>query len=61
MSKKEIVMWDVEIKFKVRKGSYEANTIRELKENIENGIGKDDMNCIEAEDIEVKIKWASLI
>ena len=56
MSKKEIVMWDVEIKFKVRKGSYEANTIRELKENIENGIGKDDMNCIEAEDIEVKIK-----
>ncbi len=56
MTNKEIEMWDVEIKFRVRKGSYSAKTKKELLENIENGIGNNDMNCIEEEDVEVKIK-----
>ncbi len=56
MSKKEIDMFDVEIKFKVRKGSHYAKTKKELQENVEEGIGKNDMNCIDAEDVEVKIK-----
>lgn len=56
MSEKKIKMFDVEIKFRVRKGSYSARSIKELKNNIKNGIGQNDMNCIEAEDIEVKIK-----
>jgi len=54
--KKEINCWEVEIKFNVRKGSYSAKTKKELQKNIEDGIGKTDMECIEAEDIEVKIK-----
>ena len=57
MSKKEIEMWEVEVKFLVRKGSHEANTKKELMGNVENGIGRNEMNCIDAEDIEVKIKW----
>jgi hypothetical protein len=56
MTKKEIEMFDVEIKFMVRKGSHESHTPKELKENIVRGIGGNDMNCIEAEDITVKIK-----
>lgn len=56
MSKKEIEMWDVEIKFKVRKGSYSAKTKKQLQKNVEDGIGCNDMECIEAEDVEVKIK-----
>lgn len=56
MSKKEIEMWDVEIKFKVRKGSHEVDNIRQLKENIINGIGGNEMNCIDVEDVEVKLK-----
>lgn len=56
MSKKEIVMWDVQITFKVRKGSYQAETKKQLGDNILNGIGKNEMNCIDAEDIEVEIK-----
>ncbi len=49
-------MWDVEIKFKVRKGSYSAKTKKQLEDNIRNGIGCNDMGCIEEEDVEVKIK-----
>ena len=49
-------MWDIEIKFRVRKGSHSANSKKELQENVANGIGCNDMNCIEAEDIEVNIK-----
>ena len=55
MSKKEIDMWDVEIKFRVRKESHEAFSKKQLLKNIENGIGCNDMNCIDAEDIEIKI------
>lgn len=54
--KKQIEFYEVEIKFIVRKGSYSAKNINELRKNIENGIGKNDMECIEAEDIEIKIK-----
>ena len=56
MSKKEISCWDIEIKFRVRKNSHGAYSLKELRENILNGIGRNDMNCIDAEDIEVKIK-----
>ncbi len=56
MSKKEVEFWDVEIKLRVRKGSHQAKTKKELKHNIENGIGCNDMNCIEDEDVEVIIK-----
>ncbi|MHA1737893.1 MAG: hypothetical protein ACTSWD_04850 [Candidatus Heimdallarchaeota archaeon] len=56
MSKKEIQMWDVTVTFRVRKDSHEAHTKKELKENVCNGIGKNEMNCIEAEEIEVKIE-----
>jgi len=56
MSTKEIEMWDVEIKFKVRKGSYSAKTKKELEKNVRDGIGCNDMECIEAEEIKVKIK-----
>lgn len=56
MSKKQIEMWDVEIRFRVRKGSYSAESKKELLRNITNGIGKNDMNCIEEEDLKVIIK-----
>jgi len=56
MIKKEAEYWEIEIKFNVRKGSYEAESKKQLKKNILNGIGKNEMNCIEAEDIKVKIK-----
>ena len=56
VSKKEIEMWDVEIKFRVRKGSYEAKTKKQLAQNVLEGIGKNDMNCIEVEEMEVKVK-----
>lgn len=54
--KKEIECWEVQIKFLVRKGSSSAKTKKELQENVEGGIGCNDMNGIEAEDIEVIIK-----
>ena len=41
-SKKEIEMWDVEIKFRVRKGSYGAKTKEELLENVKFGVGNND-------------------
>lgn len=54
--KKEVEFYEVEIKFLVRKGSHEATSERTLNTNIKRGIGGNEMNCIEAEDIEVKIK-----
>ncbi len=56
MSKKTIEFWDVNVKFIVRKNSYSAKTLEELKDNVRNGIGKNDMECIEAENITVEIK-----
>ena len=56
MSKKIIEFWDVNVKFVVRKNSYSAKTLKELKQNVTNGIGKDDMECIEAENIIIEIK-----
>ena len=49
-------MFDVEIKFRVRKYSHEAETMKQLRENIFRGIGKNEMNCIEVEDLEIKIR-----
>lgn len=54
--KKQIDCWEVEIKFLVRKGSHQAETKEKLRKNVLDGIGCNDMNCIEAEDIEVKLK-----
>jgi len=56
MSKKIIEFWDVNVKFVVRKNSYSAKTLKELKQNVTNGIGKNDMECIEAENIIIEIK-----
>ena len=56
MIKKEVDYFEVKIKFNVRKGSYEAESKKQLKQNILSGIGKNEMNCIEVEDIEVDIK-----
>ena len=56
MIKKESKYWEVEIKFLVREGSHEAESKKQLEKNILDGIGKNEMNCIEAEDIKVKIK-----
>ena len=56
MIKKEAEYWEIKIMFNVRKGSYEAESKKQLKQNILSGIGKNEMNCIEAEDIEVDIK-----
>ncbi len=56
MVKKEIECWEVEVKFLVRKGSHQADTKRLLEENVLHGIGKNEMNCIDAEDIVVKVK-----
>ncbi len=55
MSKKEIDMWDVEIRFRVRKETHGAYSKKELLENIQSGIGNNDMNCIEEEDLEINI------
>jgi len=54
--KKEIECWEVKVTFNVRKGSYSAKDIKELKKNVREGIGKNDMECIEAEDIRVEVK-----
>lgn len=54
--KKEIDCWEVKIQFLVRKGSHDAKTKKELEGHVMEGIAGNDMNCIEAEDIEVKIK-----
>lgn len=56
MSNKTIKMWDVEIKFRVRKGSYSAKTKKELLKNVKDGIGGNDMECINTEEVEVVIK-----
>ena len=56
MSKKIIEFWDVNVKFVVRKNSYSAKTLKALKQNVTNGIGKNDMECIEAENIMIEIK-----
>jgi len=56
MGIKEIYMFDVEINFKVRKGSYGATSIKELQETIKKGLCCNDMECVEAEDISVIIK-----
>ncbi len=52
---KNIEFWEVEVKFNVRKESNSAKTIQELERNVIEGIGKNDMNCIEAEDLEIKV------
>lgn len=56
MIKKEVNYFEVNVKFLVREGSHEAETKTELKKNILGGIGKNEMNCIEAEDIKIEIK-----
>lgn len=53
---KKIEFWEVEVKFNVRKESHSAKTIQELERNVINGIGKGDMDGIEAEDVEIKVK-----
>ena len=53
---KNIEFWEVELKFNVRKKSHSAKTEQELEKNVINGIGKADMNGVEAEDLELKIK-----
>ncbi len=54
--KKEIDCWEITVTFNVRKKSHGAYSKKELLENVREGIGKNEMNCIDAEDIEVKIK-----
>jgi hypothetical protein len=54
--KKEIDFFEVAIKFLVRKGSYSAKNKQQLKQNIISGLGCNDMNCIEVEDVKVRIK-----
>lgn len=56
MIKKQIEYWEVEVTFNVREGSYSAKTKKELEKNIRDGIGCNDMECIEAEDVRIKIK-----
>ena len=56
MSKKEIEMFDVEIRFRVRKGTPGAKSVNELRKNVKGGIGCNDMNGIDAEEVEVNIK-----
>ncbi len=53
---KKIEFWEVKVMFNVRKGSYSAKDIKELKKNVLEGIGKNDMSCIEAEDVEIGVK-----
>ena len=36
MSKKSIEMWDIEIRFRVRKNSYSAYSKEELRKNVKN-------------------------
>ena len=55
MVTKKIEFHEVEVRFIVRKGSYSAESISKLRENVEAGIGASDMSNIEAEDITVKI------
>ncbi len=52
---KKIEFWEVEVKFNVRKGSHSAKTEKELERNVIEGIGKDDMNGVEAEDLTIKV------
>lgn len=54
--KKTLEFWTVTVTFNIRKGSYEAETKNQLRKNILYGIGKNDMENIEAEDIMIKIK-----
>ena len=54
--KKTIDYWEVKVTFNIRKGSYQAKNIKQLKENVLDGIGKNDMCCIEAEDIKIEVK-----
>jgi hypothetical protein len=54
--KKAIEFWEVKVRFLVRKGSHAAATKRELIQNVRNGIGANDMNCIDAEDLSVEVK-----
>ena len=56
MKTKQIEFYEVSIKFLVRKDSYNAKDKSSLKELVENGIGGNDMDCIEAENIEVQVK-----
>lgn len=53
---KKIECWEVKVTFNVRKGSYSAKTKKELEGNVREGIGCNDMECIEAEDIKVEVK-----
>jgi hypothetical protein len=52
---KTIDCYEVTVTFNVRKGSHEAHTLAQLKKNVRSGIGFNDMECIEAEDIKIKI------
>ncbi len=52
---KQIKFWEVEVKFNVREGSHSAKTMQELERNVIAGIGKSDMEGIEAEDVTIKV------
>ncbi len=54
--KKEIEFFEVEVKFLVRKGTPSADKKEELEQTVYQGIGGNDMNGIEAEDIKINIK-----
>jgi len=45
----------VEIRFLVRKGSYGTKSVSELRENLEMSIGGNDMGCVSAEEISIKV------
>ena len=55
LKRKEVEFHEVEIRFLVRKGSHGAESVKELKDNVTHGIGGNEMDGIEAEDINVKI------
>lgn len=54
--KKQIEFWEVEVRFLVRKNSHAAGSKTELLKNVRGGIGANEMNCIDAEDLTIKVK-----
>lgn len=54
--KKQVEFWEVTVTFLVRKGSHSAESRKQLLVNVEGGIGQNEMNCIEAEEVKVSVK-----
>ncbi len=54
--KKQIDFWEIQIKFDIRKNSYNAKNINELRKNVFKGLQEESMNNIEQENINVEIK-----